>query len=942
MNPMKALEACGQAPWLDFLKHSLVQSGELSHLIDQAGLKGLTSNPAIFQQAIGETDEYADAIRDILAAGDESIASIYERLAIQDIQAAADVLRPVYVETEGRDGYVSLECSPYLANDLEATLTEARRLWAAVNRQNLMVKVPATPSGVAAIRTLISEGLNINVTLLFSVAVYEQVVDAFLCGLEDRQRQGCDLSTIASVASFFVSRIDTAVEKRLNDLGDATAAEGLRGKVAIANAKVAYARYQVLFSGARWRALGGAGARTQRLLWASTSVKDPALPDTLYVEALIGRDTVDTIPPATMKAFLDHGRVEPATLDADLAGARAVLSRLDAEGVSLSEITDALVIEGVKQFEDAFDKLFLAIAGRRREFFGAAHAGLVVDEGSAALAASVASELKAWRENGRIRRLWSGDKSLWTSTDEDQWTGWLRIIDAELADIQNLEALAAEVKSRKFTDVLLLGMGGSSLGPEVIASTFSDQPGWPKFHMLDSTDPAQIARTLGAIDLARTLVIVSSKSGSTLEPQILRAYVAEQIGAAVGRSETSGRFIAITDLGSPLDTEAQALGFAHTFYGAPSIGGRYSVLSKFGLTPAVASGLDIKRLLHSARLMQVSCGSDVPPDGNPGVQLGLVLGVAARSFGRDKVTFLASRGVRALGAWLEQLLAESTGKDGRGLIPVTDEPVGTPDDYGEDRVFVFLELEGAVDAALRASVTALARAGHPVVRISVPDRWALGQEFFRWELATAVAGAVIGIDPFNQPDVEASKVETRALTDAYVTRGALPEDKPIFHQNGAALFADPADAEALGRHNTLAGYLERHFGRVEAGDYIGLLPYLDRTPAHRALLTQMRTALRHSTKAATVVGFGPRFQHSTGQVYKGGPNTGVFLQITGDDPEDIKIPDHPFTFGVVKAAQAAGDMKVLVARRRRVLRVHLKDVAKGLPELAETISATFS
>ena len=486
-------------------------------------------------------------------------------------------------------------------------------------------------------------------------------------------------------------------------------------------------------------------------------------------------------------------------------------------------------------------------------------------------------------------------------------------------------------------------MGGSSLGPEVLGETFGRQAGWPRFHMLDSTDPAQIRTIEQAIDLGKTLFIVSSKSGSTLEPNIFMDYFFDRVGAVTGKDKAGEHFIAVTDPGSPLERRANQLHFACVFHGAPSIGGRYSVLSKFGLVPAAAMGLDVRRLLETTRTMQRSCGADVPPSENPGVQLGIAMGVAATRFGRDKVTIIASPGIADLGAWLEQLLAESTGKQGRGLIPLAGEPLTVPECYGNDRFFAYLELDGQVDPPQRRAVEALERAGHPVARIRVKDIWHIGQEFFRWEIATAVAGSIIGIDPFNQPDVEASKDKTRALTDTYEKSHALPEDAPMFSENGLALYADPRNAAQLGRHNTLAGYLKSHFGRVQtgvkAGDYVALLAYIERNAAHTQALTAMRTRIRDKTRAATCLGFGPRFQHSTGQAYKGGPNSGVFLQVTCDDPADINVPGHSYSFGVVKAAQASGDLAVLVERDRRALRVHLKHVDAGLEELSHAIDA---
>jgi transaldolase/glucose-6-phosphate isomerase len=551
-----------------------------------------------------------------------------------------------------------------------------------VDRPNLMVKVPATPAGIPAIRQLIGRGLNINITLLFAVSVYEQVVEAYLAGLEDLNRSGRDLSKIGSVASIFVSRIDVATDRRLDQLGDKKLADRLRGKTGIANAKIAYSRYKELFSSPRWQRLAAAGALTQRLLWASTSTKSPAYKDTMYVEALIGRDTVDTIPPATMDAFRDHGAVDPDVIEQDLSGARALLAELEGRGISLKEVTDDLVKEGVQEFADAFDKLFGTIAKHRRAPIEGERASLTITLALPEMTAAIAAEMEAWRKDGRIRRLWAGDKSLWTGSDEAKWVGWLHIAEQELADLDRLRSFAEHVKKVEFTDVVLLGMGGSSLGPEVLGETFARQAGWPRFHMLDSTDPAQITAIERSIDVARTLFIVSSKSGSTLEPNILLDYFLDRAGAVGGKEKAGEQFIAVTDAGSPLDRRAHQLQFACVFHGTPSIGGRYSVLSKFGLVPAAALGLDVRRLLETTRTMQRSCGADVPPSENPGVQLGVAMGVAATRFGRDKVTIIASPGIADFGAWLEQLLAESTGKQGRGLIPLAGEPLAVPECYG--------------------------------------------------------------------------------------------------------------------------------------------------------------------------------------------------------------------------------------------------------------------
>jgi transaldolase/glucose-6-phosphate isomerase len=941
MNPLQQLEACGQSPWLDFVTRSLIGSGELAAMTVRDGLKGVTSNPSIFEKAIGHSDEYDGDLKAMLQTGDHTVVDLYEHLAIGDIKAGADALLPVYEKTKKRDGYISLEVSPYLANDTEGTIAEARRLWKAVNKPNLMVKVPATPAGVPAIRTLIGEGININVTLLFGVPEYEAVAYAYMDGLEALAAKGGDISGVASVASFFVSRIDSLVDKKL----DAAIAKGadkakldtLRGKVAIANAKVAYAHYLEMFGGARWAALAAKGAQTQRLLWASTGTKNKAWSDVLYVDTLIGPDTVNTIPPATMDAFRDHGTATAGTVQSDLPGAQATMAALEAAGVSMAQIAHELVVDGVQLFADAFDQLLGSVAGKRRRLLEGDAPSMTLHLGDKPLQSAFDAELEAWRHDGRIRKLWASDKSVWTGTDEDKWTGWLHNIETELADIGKLEAFAAEVKAAGYADVLLLGMGGSSLGPEVLAMTFGRQEGWPRFHMLDSTDPAQVQTVADAIDLARTLVIVSSKSGSTLEPNVFLSYFHDKARQAFG-SNAGKHFVAVTDPGSSMERVAQTLGFGHVFYGVKSIGGRYSVLSKFGLVPAAALGLDLPACLHAAQQMQYNCGPDVPPALNPGVQLGVALGVAAKQFGRDKVTVIASPRIGDLGAWLEQLLAESTGKHGHGLIPVADEPPLDASAYGADRFFVYLSLDGGHDVAQEDAVAAIEAAGQPVVRISLSSPTAIWGEFFRWAMATAVAGSVIGINPFDQPDVEASKIKTRELTTEYEKTGKLSAETPFFTGHGFALYGDAANEAALGTHSTLAGYLGAHLRRVKPGDYVALLAYIERDAAHTDALQAIRAAILGKTHAATCLGFGPRFLHSTGQAYKGGPNSGVFLQITVDDAADLKVPGADYTFGVVKAAQARGDLGVLEERGRRALRVHLHEVNAGLAMLAKAVN----
>jgi transaldolase / glucose-6-phosphate isomerase len=937
-NPLLQLREYGQAVWLDFLSRPFIADGDLQQLVEKDGLAGVTSNPSIFEKAIAQSRAYDSSLKTAEAEGDREIMALYEELAIEDIKRAAGVLLPVYQKTDGQDGYVSLEVSPYLAMDTEATIAEARRLWTAVGCGNIMIKVPATKPGLPAIRELIGEGINVNITLLFSQKTYREVVEAYLAGLERLAARGEDPSKVASVASFFVSRIDTAVDKLIDERLEAKTADqstdvaGLRGKIAIANAKLAYQMYKRLFAGARWDNLKTKGARVQRLLWASTGVKNPAYRDVLYVEELIAADTVNTLPPSTLDAFRDHGRVG-ATLERNIDQAEQQMAALGRLGISIDQVTDKLVIDGVGLFAEAFDQLLGAVAHKRVDNLGTRLDGQTYTLPET-LEKSVEKEVDAWRRAGNVRRLWTRDASLWTGLDESQWLGWLDIGAEQQKRIGDLRTLTDDIRRPEFTHVVLLGMGGSSLGPEVIAETFGPQPERPKLLVLDSTDPAQIRSIEATIDPQRTLFLVSSKSGTTLEPNILKQYFFERVRAALGADRAGSRFIAVTDPGSKLQQMAERDRFRSVAFGKPSIGGRYSVLSDFGIVPAALMGIDIGRLLKSAELMMRSCGPSVPPSENPGVMLGVILAQLAKA-GRDKVTIIASPGIADFGAWLEQLLAESTGKLGKGLIPVDAELVGPPDVYGKDRLFAYIRLTSGPDASQDEAISTLERAGHPVVRIVVADRYQIGQEFFRWELATAVAGSVLGINPFDQPDVEASKIKTRELTTAYESHGTLPEESPILRDQSIEVFTDKTNAEALGvSGDTLATCLKKHLGRLGEGDYCALLAYVERSAEHMAALQEIRLLVRNRKRVASCLGFGPRFLHSTGQAYKGGPNSGVFLQITCQDANDLKVPGHKYTFGIVKAAEARGDFEVLAERERRVLRVHLgADVGAGLAML---------
>ena len=952
VNPLIQLQTFGQSIWLDYIRRDLLKGGELLRLITEDGLRGMTSNPAIFEKAIVGSTQYQDFLDSLAGRADLDAKGRYELLAIRDIQDAADLLRPVYQSTKKRDGYVSLEVSPYLGRDTNGSIEEARRLWKTVARENVMIKVPGTAEGIPAIRQLLSEGINVNITLLFAQGVYEDVAAAFIDGVEKFAATGGDVSKIASVASFFISRIDTLVDSLINDqLKKETDAsrkaklQSILGKVAIANGKLTYEAYQRIFSSPRWKALAAKGAQTQRVLWASTSTKNPNYRDVLYIEELIGPDTVNTVPPATLEAFRDHGKPRQS-LTEDLDSARKTMADLAGVRIVMKDVTDKLTADGVKLFADAFDELLSAVEKNTKRSLApktnSQSASLPAD-----LDAAVKKNLNDWRASGKVRRLWQHDASLWTGEDETKWLGWLDVTDEQLANATKLKAFADEVKSAGFSDILLLGMGGSSLCPEVLALTFGQTPGFPRLHILDSTDPAQIRSVEKKIDLAKTLFIVSSKSGSTLEPNIYKQYFFERVQQTVGsndnkdKDQAGSRFIAVTDPGSKMQLVAERDDFRHIFYGLPSIGGRYSALSNFGMVPAAAMGLDTGKFLARTKEMVDACQASAPVEQNPGVMLGLIIGTAAK-LGRDKITLITSPGIGDLGAWLEQLIAESTGKLGKGIIPVDREQLGAPDVYSNDRIFAYLRLENAPDAVQDAKVAALERAGHPVVRIAVSDIYSLGQEFFRWEIATAVAGSILGINAFNQPDVEASKIVTKQLTSEYELTGSLPPEKPVLEEAGFKLFTDDKNAadlaKATGSDRSLKNYLRAHLARLGAGDYFALLGYVEMNAEHESLLQGLRMTVRDRKHVATCLGFGPRFLHSTGQAYKGGPNSGVFLQVTCDDAQHLPVPGQKYTFGVVKAAQARGDFQVLADRKRRALRVHLgSDVKAGLTKLAELV-----
>ncbi|MBI1873652.1 MAG: bifunctional transaldolase/phosoglucose isomerase [Acidobacteria bacterium] len=921
-NPVREAQMLGQSIWYDNLRRGMLTSGELAELVDD-GLGGVTSNPSIFEKAIAGSVDYDEALKALVEQGVGDAKAIYERLAIEDIQRAADVLRPVHARTRGGDGYVSLEVSPHLARDTEGTIAEARRLAQAVGRANVMIKVPGTPEGIAAVAQLTGDGISINVTLLFALDAYLAAADAFLTGLERFTAGGGDARKVASVASFFLSRIDTVIDDKIGAMLDATRDDtqrarlkSLLGQVAIANARIAYAEYQKLIAERRWTALARTGARPQRLLWASTGTKNPTYPKMMYVEELIGPDTVNTVPAETFREFRAHGHAR-STLTGSVDRARQAMAMLEEVGISIKKVSDALLDQGLVMFSASFDKLLAAIARKRQALLGGT---LIRQTHTVKDAEPVTAAIEDWRARGKVRRLWNRDSSLWTGKDEDRWLGWLDVVCGQCEHMEPLARMTDDVRQSGVRHLVLLGMGGSSLCPWVLEQTFGTVKGFPKLLVLDSIVPAQIRAVERRLDLRKTLFIVSSKSGGTTEPNALMHYFMHRVRES-GISEPVGtRFVAITDPGTALHDTAKRERFRHICPGVPSIGGRYSALSNFGLVPAALMGLDVRSFVDRAEIMVHACASSVPPEANPGVTLGLILGTLARQ-GRDKVTIVTSPSIRALGAWLEQLLAESTGKEGQGLVPVDDERLGPPEVYGADRLFVYIREESSASAEQDAAVDVLERAGHPVVRMAMENPMDLGQSFFRWEIATAVAGSVLGINAFDQPDVEASKIATKRFLEADEQTRARPPEPTVPDEKNLRILLD----------------------RLRPGDYFAVNAYLEMNDDNQQHLQAIRHAVRDRKRVATTLGYGPRFLHSTGQLHKGGPNTGVFLQITAEDAEDLLIPGKEYSFGTLKRAQASGDYEVLAHRGRRLLPVHLgPDVRSGLRELGRAVEGACS
>ena len=929
---LKALIDVGQSIWLDNINRGMFGSGELRRLID-SGLRGMTSNPTIFEKAIGSGNDY-DAQLKTLVGSERDPNGLFEALAIDDIQHACDEFRPLYDASHGGDGYVSLEVSPVLSHDTQATIDAAERLWKRVARPNVMIKIPATPEGLPAVTEVISRGINVNITMIFAIETYVDTANAYLAGLEKRAATGAPIERIASVASVFVSRIDTAVDKLLDEkiAHGEPQLKALLGKTGVANLKLIYARYKELFESERFEKLKAKGAHVQRPLWASTGTKNPAYSDLMYVEQLVGKNTVNTVPPATLDALLEHGHVTADTVESGLPDAVAASEALAAAKISLFDVTQKLQVDGLKGFEDSYAAMLAAIDGKRKQLTGPGER-ITVALGDTEVDSKAALDKLA--QDDFLAKLWKHDPAPWSSDPAHveiikNALGWLDFPKTVHENAAELMDFGAEM-AKLYEHVVVLGMGGSSLAPDTLRITFGKRPGYPELHVLDSSDPDQVETLERALDLARSLFIVASKSGTTTEPEAFFRYFYERVQKTVGADAAGQHFIAITDPGTQLEKEAQENKFRRVFENDAAIGGRYSALSYFGMVPAALAGYDVKTILdRGLGALQANDRSTKVSDA-PGVRFGAAIGTLQRA-GHDKLTIVTHPEVEAFGAWAEQLIAESTGKSGTGIIPIEGEPLGSPHVYGNDRVFVYVgaglpagePVRGAMDGrTIETRLQALQDAGHPVIRLAMTDRFDIGEQFALWEIAVATAGSVIGIDAFDQPNVQESKDNTKRLLGEYKERGSFSE-APIKQTNDVAQIIPLSGSSHIALGAGLPSAIAAILGQVKPGDYVAFTAYIERDDDHEEKLREIRLKVRDALRVATTVGFGPRFLHSTGQLHKGGPNSGVFFQVTTDIAKDadLQIPGMA-TFGTLLRAQALGDFEALDSRSRRGIRLNV-------------------
>lgn len=931
--PTVELFEAGQSPWLDNISRELIKSGKLKSLIQEKGVLGVTSNPSIFEKAIGQAGGGYDADVKRLYATGASTFETYDALTIADIRKTCDLFLPVFKKTKGGHGFVSLEVSPDLAYDALTTISEAKRLFKAVARPNLMIKIPATPEGLSAIRAVIGSGINVNITLMFSMKHYQGVAQAYIDGLADYKAKGGDLRRVYSVASVFVSRIDTYLDKKLDELAVSNPqAKNLKGKAAVANSKLIYQEFKKIFGSDKFLKLQKSGATIQKVLWGSTSCKNPAYPDLLYVETLVGPDTVNTMPQVTLDAVLDHGNIKPGSIEEGVAESREAVSKLSALGFDLNQIGETLQKDGVRLFIESFESLMKTLELKREAFSKQKkQAAKETYSLSSQTVSSVKSKIAALEGRDFLNRFLKGDANLWKSEDYHQASinnrlGWMTAHDWIMGKLYEIDRLREQLLREKYKDMVLLGMGGSSLAPEVISLVSKRSAKSLRFHVLDTTDPATVFQVQKKINLKSTVFIVASKSGGTIETMSQFHYFYDLVTKAYGKkaAEKAGaHFVAITDSGSSLQKLGAEKKFRKVLINPSNIGGRYSALSFFGMLPAILMGADVRPILKSAREFAVALRGQKDLNQNPGVYLGIVL-AALDAENKDKLTFLSSKTLMPVAAWLEQLIAESTGKEGKGIVPIEGKKPADPALYGPDRVFVVMKMRGEAAKDLDQAAAKLKKAGFSVIVSEWPSDAAIGAEFLKWEIATAVAGIVMQINPFDEPNVKEAKDFTNRFLDMLKEKGKYENPKNYVAAGGKT------DWDAF-------------FSQVKKGGYLALLVYAERTPQVQQAFNRFREEVREAYKLPVLLGFGPRYLHSIGQLYKGGTLNGLFLAFVKRETKDAKIPGTYYTFGQLKKAQAFGDIQALESKGLPVLTLDLgKNVTAGIETIRKQLQLTLS
>jgi transaldolase/glucose-6-phosphate isomerase len=951
--------------WFHNINRAMLQSGELKNLAEQFGLAGFATDPALLERAVGEGTAYDDAICE---ATEADPVRIFDALLIEDIQAATDALHVVYEQTGKAAGYVSFDLPPLDSPVMR--LAEARRVFAAVNRPNVMVKLPGKLTDLTVIEEALYAGVNVHVTMVYSIQNYVSLAQGYISALERRLFAGLPVDNIVSVVGFGLSSVDQVVNRHLQnsiraaqsraDFTRVTANDILLGKVAIANARTTYRRFRDLFYGDRFANLRAAGARPQKLLWTDLNSTSAASPLT-YLDAMRAteRDSAFSVNHgvlAALKARHETGEHPPAP-DGD--NPIDILNRLDDVGVDLDRIGRQLQSDHEEAHAESYRRLFMRVEGKRdllvSGFMGRQRMILGIHR------EAVESELQRLRALKVITRTWAHDPAIWTDDEAHAEIirarlGWLTIANDERIDRAALRDLRHQAHTAVWAHVVLLGMGGASLSAEVLFRVFGQQAGYPGLIVLDTTHPAAITDVERAIDLRRTVFITASKTGTTLETLCLMRYFYDKAG-------DGSRFIAITDPGSPLEAEARDKNFQHIFLNPADIGGRYSALTYFGMVPAALCGLDFEKIMDRAAEMQAANSPNVMGLNHPGLWLGTVLGVLAKpEHRRDKVTIFTTPELAGFGDWAEQLIAESTGKNGRGIVPISGATVGLPHDYDDDRIFVHLRIAESPDHTLPdgtpdrdreeeldRGMLALQQAGHPVVTLELRDQYDIGAEFFRWQFAASTVGMISRVNPFDEPNVAESKTNTARLLEIYQRTQALPAlHNPAVIEDEVALYADEPLTlilnELCDQHDyeatPLEGMVAAFLGMARSGEYIAIQAYLPPRPEYADILGYLRRRVRHTFRRAVMVNFGPRYLHATGQLHKGGPNNAVFVQLTMAEAHDLPVPGAAYSFGTLKQAQAQGDYEALRARGRRVIRLHFSaDALRGLQKLSRAIEA---